>query len=168
MSTKVDPFIQPIPSRFANDRELRSYYEYLHKHLHDLWVRTGGSEDVIANADVQEKFPWELAAKPEETVIGVIDFPVQVQADSYRAVTVTTNYTSLDFDYINAKSRATITLPEYPKDNSVVIIRNGDGSEIGLNGNGRLINGFSTGKLRRQGTALTLQYFIDDNEWFAR
>ena len=91
-----------------------------------------------------------------------------VIAAYYLPVSTSVNYTASDFEFINAKSGATITLPETPNDYSAVIIRNGDGSEIGLNGNNRLINGQSTGKIQRKGTSIVLQYFLDDNEWFAR
>jgi hypothetical protein len=166
---KVDPFIQPIPDQFSRDPVLRPYYEYLHRFLHDIWYRTGGSEDFIENAETQEKYPWDLTGnKPEESVTSPVSFPVQVQSDTYRAVSVNADYTALDFDFVSAKGGSTITLPEYPKDGSVVIIRNSDGSNIGLNGNGRLINGERTGKIRRKGTAITFQYFIDENEWYAR
>lgn len=43
----VDPFIQPIPSKFNGDPELRAYWEYLHRFLHDIWVRTGAGDDAI-------------------------------------------------------------------------------------------------------------------------
>lgn len=51
---EVDPFIQPIPVQFQGDRELRAYYEYLHRFLHDIWVRTGGGDDAIENIQEEE------------------------------------------------------------------------------------------------------------------
>lgn len=83
-------------------------------------------------------------------------------------VSASDNYTANNYEFVNAKNKATITLPASPSNYSAVIVRNGDGTLIGLNGNGRLINGENAGKIRRKGTALTLQYFIDENEWFAR
>lgn len=44
---KVDPFVAPIPRKFLNDPELRPFFEYLNRFLHDLFIRTGGGEDVI-------------------------------------------------------------------------------------------------------------------------
>ena len=96
-------------------------------------------------------------------------YPVIQREDSqFRAVTATSNYTSLSYDFVNAKNNAQITFPEYPVENSVIIVRNGDGSTIKLLGNGRNMNGESTGQLTRQGTSIEFYYFIESNEWFAR
>jgi len=43
----VDPFIVPIPPKLLADPELRDYFNYLNRFLHDLWVRTGGGTDLI-------------------------------------------------------------------------------------------------------------------------
>ena len=44
---KVDPFVAPIPRKFLNDPELRPFFEYLNRFLHDLFIRTGGGDDAI-------------------------------------------------------------------------------------------------------------------------
>ncbi len=44
---KVDPFVAPIPSKFLNDPELRPFFEYLNRFLHDIFIRTGGGDDAI-------------------------------------------------------------------------------------------------------------------------
>lgn len=46
----VDPFIQPLPPKIANDPELAPWFQYLSKFCHDLWVRTGSGTDSIADA----------------------------------------------------------------------------------------------------------------------
>jgi len=48
---KVDPFTAPIPPKFLNDPELRPFFEYLNRFLHDLFVRTGGGDDAIENIE---------------------------------------------------------------------------------------------------------------------
>ena len=83
----------------------------------------------------------------------------------FRAVTISGSYTAVDHDFINAKLGGTITLPKYPEENTIVIIRNGDGSNIKLSGNGKSINGSSTGEIQQKGTALDIYYFIDSDEW---
>ena len=51
--TTVDPFLIPIPKKFAQDPETLAYFEFLHNHLRLAWARSGGSEDVIGDtADV--------------------------------------------------------------------------------------------------------------------
>lgn len=44
---EVDPFLQPIPQKFASEKELRNYFEYLNRFLHDIWVRTGAGNDAV-------------------------------------------------------------------------------------------------------------------------
>ena len=46
---KVDPFVAPIPRKFLNDPELRPFFEYLNRHLHDMFIRSGGGDDAIEN-----------------------------------------------------------------------------------------------------------------------
>lgn len=86
----------------------------------------------------------------------------------FNCITKNQNYTAVSHDFINAKSGATITLPEYPAKNSVIIVRNGDGSRIKLDGNSRNINGCLNGLIGNEGTAIEMHYFIDTNEWFAK
>ena len=87
---------------------------------------------------------------------------------NYNAVTKTSDYTALSFDNVNGKNSITITFPEFPCINSSFITKNGDGSLIKLNGNGRNLNGDTTGRLSRKYTSIIWDYFIDTNEWLAR
>jgi hypothetical protein len=71
------------------------------------------------------------------------------------------------WDFVNAKSGVTVTLPATPPRNAVVVVRNGDGSLIKLS-SVKDFNGSKTGELRREGTSIEFHYFIDSDEWFAR
>jgi hypothetical protein len=86
----------------------------------------------------------------------------------FRAVTKNSNYTAIDHDFVNAKQGATITLDSTPPENAVIIIRNGDGSEIKINGGGKTINESSTFRIRKKHTTRVFQYFIDSDEWLIR
>ena len=168
MTTVVDPFIQPIPQKFMDDPELRAWCEYLHKHLFQQWTRTGGSEDIINNISIEERYAWDLSvnfAREQQLNLPQVS---NEQIKEFNAVSTSINYTAIDYDFINAKNTSKITLPKYPQENAVVIIRNGDGTKIDIDGNGKKINNENTGRIYRKGTALTLQYFINDDEWFAR
>ena len=48
MAIAVDPYLQKIPSKIQQDPELKAYFEFLERYLRDLWVRTGGGQDNIA------------------------------------------------------------------------------------------------------------------------
>ena len=43
----VDPRLQRIPKDLLKDRDIRNYFEELERFLHDLWVRTGGGNDIV-------------------------------------------------------------------------------------------------------------------------
>lgn len=222
---QVDPFIQPIPSKWSSDSELRAYIEYLHRFLHDIWIRTGGANDAVDGTSVDltalqsdvEENTTDIATNATNIAVNTADILTNssaidtntasiavntsnistntsniatntaniainstritsndddiasLQAAAYFVpVSTSVDYTASDFEFINAKGGATVTLPETPNQYSAIIVRNGDGSLIQLNGNGRMINSESTGKIYREGTSIVLQYFLDDDEWFVR
>ena len=105
----------------------------------------------------------------EQERTNVLPFPQQsFNVQVFRAVTVTNSYTAVDHDFINVTSSALIKFPEFPEESSIIVIRNGSGLFVKLDGNGKNINGSSTGVLRRKGTAIEFYYFIDSDEWFAK
>ena len=153
--------------RVTLSNESRHYMEYLERHLHDSWERSGGPDDAVSEQAVREFYPWPSGIT-EDDLGSSYNFNSSIQTSHFRAVTVTQNYTANDHDFINAKQNALITFPQYPEENSVIIVRNGDNSNIRLDGNGKNINGSSTGTLSRQGTSIEFYYFIDSDEWFAK
>jgi len=163
----VDPFVVQWPAKWVGDPDIGPVVHYLNRFLHDLWIRTGGGSDAIEAQDVAEVYPWPTNELLEET-IGFSYPPIEQAANEVRTVTTSVNYTALDGDFINAKANAQITFPEYPNENAVIIVRNGDGSNIKLVGNGKNMNGESTGLITRLGTSIEFHYFIDSDEWFAR
>ena len=89
-------------------------------------------------------------------------------APSLNSITVSSYYTALAYDDITAVSGAEITLPEFPGLGSVIVVRNGDGSNIVINGNGkgiyrrRVTSSIAT---VNQGTTLEFRFNIDLNGW---
>ena len=121
----------------------------------------------ITNISVRESYPWPTTQPYDE--IKEFEYPTLIpEVKQFNAVTTSINYTSVDHDFINATNGSTVTFPKYPNENSVIIVRNGDGSTIKLNGNGKNLNGSSTGVLRRKSTSIEFYYFIESDEWFAR
>lgn len=164
----VDPFVVQWPSQWVNDPEIGPVIHYLNRYLHDLFIFTtdGTGSSVIADAVVAEKYPWPITNIAQQDSF---DYPSKViPAKQYNAVTTSVNYTANPYDFINAKKGATITFPEYPIENGVIIVRNGDGSNIRLSGNGKTMNGESTGTIQVKGTAIVFHYFIDSDEWLVR
>ena len=162
----IDPFIIDLSGEWYKNPESLNY---LNQFLHNVHiVVTGGTgSSLIEDANIAEKYPWPLTPLAEESK--EFNYPdIQIPIQSFRSVTASSSYTAVPFDFINAKGASTITFPKYPDENSVIIIRNGDGTTIPLNGNGKDINGSSTGFLRKKTTAIEFHYFIDSDEWFAR
>lgn len=52
--TQVDPRLYPIPKELQQNPVTRKYFEDLERFLHDVWARTGGGIDVIADIEVQQ------------------------------------------------------------------------------------------------------------------
>lgn len=161
---KVDPFIAPIPEKILKDPQLRPFFEYLVRWAHDIWIRTGGATDEVEENSTRETYPWVL----EDTSKDVFNYSVtEVYRHKFRAISANIDYEAVAWDWINAKKKTKITFPKYPKDGDELIVRNGDGSLIGLKGNGRNINGSGSGQIRLKGTSIRFKYFMDSNEWFA-
>jgi len=169
----VDPFVVTWPRKWLSDPELRPQLEYLNRFLHDIFLRTGGGVDKIENNTVNigtntdESKLFNIYSQENEQEQR-FSYPEYVEPKAFRAITTSIDYTCVGYEFVNAKSGAQITFNEYPEENEVVIVRNGDGTSIKLNGNGKNINGSSLGNIRTKGTAINFHYFIDSDEWFAR
>ena len=44
---KVDPFVIRWPKQWVTDPDIAPVIKYLNRFLHDLWIRTGGGDDLI-------------------------------------------------------------------------------------------------------------------------
>jgi hypothetical protein len=180
--TTVDPYVVRLPEVMVNQdgspsEQMRAWLEYDNRWKHDLWqLVTGGSgEDRTAGIDI--------ASANENTIsviLGLLDsylektqdleseVPIYPQALDFRAISKSANYTALDYDFVSASSASTITLPQNPVENSVVIVRNADGTLIGIGGNGKNINGSASITVGLKGNSLLMQYFLESDEWFIR
>lgn len=157
-------------------RSENNYHEQLERILQQIYRRVGGTTDTV-DGSVEESSANENQIAHLYGLIDALTRAVndlssdsvgQLDTSGFRSKTVTSSYTATDHDFINAKRGAVISLPQYPVENSVIIVRNGDGSAVGLNGSGKNINGSGTGSIQREGTALVLHYFIDSDEWLVR
>ena len=180
--TTVDPYTHPFPKTIQDKSgnitpEFRQWLVFDNRWKFDMWIRSGGGDDAVSAGSDSHGYSENLIS----LLIGQVAFlkervdalekesPIlNFTGDLFNTVTTSNNYIAADYDFINAKANALITLPKYPSENSVIIIRNGDGSTIKLNPNGKTINGESIGYIRRNGTALVIHYFIDSDEWLVR
>lgn len=164
---KVDPFIAPIPKKILNDPELKPFFEYFVRWAHDTWVKIGGATDPISENSTRESYPWSLDANIPQITPSPTLFDTSTNIRTFNNVTATKNYTALPWDWINAKKKSTITFPEFPADGDEIIVRNGDDFNIGLNANGKKINGSSTGIIRDKYSSIRFKFSLVEDEWFA-
>ena len=178
----VDPYTQPLPKTITdkNGNPSREFFQWLvfdNRWKFDIWNRTGGGTDAIDAGQREHGYSENLIS----LLIGQVAFlkervdalekesPASICSEGiFSSVTVTASYTAADFDFVSASQGATITLPQYPSENSVIIVRNGNGSIISVSGNGRNINGTATVLSGVKNTTMVFHYFIDSNEWFIR
>jgi hypothetical protein len=179
--TTADPYIVPIPERITDQngqpsREFLDWLIYDNRWKHDIWQQLGGGTNIVvdgteeasANEDqinYLKGYISNLEDKIEDLEAGTPNPNIPIE---FNTKTVTASYSAAPHDFINAKSGALITLPKYPPTNSVIIIRNGDGSTITINPNGKTLNGETSVISTDLGTALVLHYFIDSDEWLIR
>ena len=52
--SNLDPFVVEWPAKWVQDPEIGPVLVYLNRFLHDLFLRTGGGEDLIENIEVQQ------------------------------------------------------------------------------------------------------------------
>jgi len=166
-----------LPKKLAQDPELRAYFQNRDFVQFQLWQRSGGGADLVEDAigcsssdENRVAFLTGQALILESRIADLEDQNATLaqRSGEFICVTKTANYQAVDYNFVNAKSGATISLPEYPRENSEVIIRNGDGSNIKLDGAGKNINGSRVGVITQKQTAIFFHYFIDSDEWLAR
>ena len=70
--TQVDPRLEHIPKELLENQDSRVYFEGLERFLHDIWVRTGGGADDIAQAssDTNRKADTLLYAVLDKVSLG--------------------------------------------------------------------------------------------------
>jgi len=96
---------------------------------------------------------------------------VQIDIAGFRGRVETSNYTAVNKDWVEARQKITVDLPANPLVNDQVIVSNGDGSAIKVDGNGNNIKYTSTDtsiNIRNQGTSLHFQLFEDESTKYWR
>lgn len=174
MVTIVDPLLVPIPKDFLQRKDHREFFERIIRTITQLRDRTGGASDNISENSTRESYPWVLE-DPKTEVINLnhetntesVSYEFSTYLREFRGVTVSSDYASVPWDWVNAQRGVTVTFPKYPSDGDELIVTNDDGSIIGLDGNGKKINGSHTGTLRRKYTSIKFKYFVTVDEWRA-
>jgi len=172
------PFLLPKlrPIRELSPQE-NNYLAQLERIVQQIYRRVGGGIDII-DEDLQEASANESQIALNLALIETLkqrvedlENDIQPQIDfspKCNDITITSNYDAAPWDDITAKQAVTITLPSQPSPDSVIIVRNGDGSKIVVDGNGikirrkRLTDKLAT---KNSGSSLCFRYKIDVNEY---
>lgn len=119
--------------------------------------------DAISSQARREAYPWPTQQIEDESNHDIT--VIQEQKIDRNVIAKSSAYSALDGDFITASANCTITLPSTPETDSVITVRNGDGSYIKIDGNGKTVNGFTSIYTRNKNTVLNVQYLITSDEW---
>ena len=128
--------------------------------IEQLWRRTGGGDDLVSDGEVQQFFNFEtnLATDFNEGFNQTYQFvneesePLQVKAVNGGV------YNMLVGQWIKTTKDATLYFPQYAGAGDLIRITNTDGGIVALKGNGKTINGHTTGKIRRKERSIDFEY----------
>ena len=168
--TQVDPFVHPIPAKLNNDPETGPFFRYFVKWAHDIWIRTGGSDDLVADEGTRETYPWVLESTPDATQSALATYapPTESQVEIITKTVSRGTYTAVDNMFVYLQNGSKLFLPSQPKRNSVIYMTK-DSSRVTVNGNGKPINGITQDICyTKPNLSRTYQYFIDSDEWRIR
>lgn len=163
---------------------------YFENYLYEIISTLGGEgatiiEELVATTIEAGKFPqlFSLVNSLRSQVDNINDSislqhrleaavkQIEIDTAGFIAKVKTSNYTAENKDWVEARSKAIITLPADPLVNDQVIVSNGDGSLIKINGNGNNIKYTTTNtnlKTSRQGSSFHFQLFEDESTKYWR
>lgn len=174
MATRVDPFLIPIPRKILEDRESRVYFEYLNRFLHDLWARTGGGNDDVAESQIGELYEPGIQVSNADELIEDLEIDAEMfyrqdfDLDGIKldVIIVTADYTTTGNQavVVNSSSPVVITANLNPEESEFFhVIRYGAGAVTVQASN--LINGQSSKRIIRQYTAPKHLYISQLDTW---
>jgi hypothetical protein len=166
----LDPYVQEIPAAFRKDPEVLRWFQYDNRWKHDIgYAVTGGGTGTVPDAESATTFydgtQGDVIALQGQLEDNFVSPPI---IPHFHALIKSQNYTAIDWDFVEARNGATITLPQYPGVDTQIIVANGDGTKIVVDGNG---NKIKTKKLsdsvnvRNHGSSYVFHWFNDGSYW---
>lgn len=161
----IEPFLGRLPESLRQDVNVDTFF----RELTD-WIEQGfrdfretesnlESNDALQNDFGSPNSNNQVNAEQEE-------FNQQQSSTSNRTVTIdATTVELVDGQVANVLNAGTALMAENPGRDYRVEIRNQDGTEMKINGNGRLVNGQAEVSVITQYTVRVVQYFIDTDEF---
>ena len=125
----VDPFVIKWPDKWLSDPQIEPVIRYLNRFLHDLWIRTGGGNDNIADEGIRELYPWNTKDKSEPLNV---TFPSFTGQGAFEVIEVSgTTHTTRGNEIVicNNTAKLTVTLNPNPDHKErAIIVRNNTGA----------------------------------------
>jgi len=104
---RVDPFVIQWPQKWVEDPEISPVVNYLNIFLHDLWVRSGGGEDLIESAEQAITSSNSRVSRNGAKIDSLEDI-------RFRVVPVTSDYTASPFEIVECNNTSPITITLEP------------------------------------------------------
>ncbi|MBL4940911.1 MAG: hypothetical protein JKY81_04535 [Colwellia sp.] len=185
MPVTVDPRLYPIPQDLQKIPEVRKYFEDLERFLHDLWFRTGGGDDAVAEAQIGELYEPGIQTSNADELIEEVevsqemsffhDFTERLEelesvnqiptpTAAVEVITASSNTTTTGDQVVicTNTSSITVTLNATPEDGEAVHIKRQNTGAVTVSGD---IDGSTTLVIGLRYSSPHLVYTVDAGEW---
>ena len=173
---------QPIIEVDPDTKELKAT-PYFEDYLYGIIAALGGEgstiiSEVVASGVQADKVPYffgleanlsrrvsDLEAQLGNHVLKADVKQLQIDTASFNSQIKSINYTTKNKDWIEARRNVTIKLPENAVRDDEIMVANGDGSTITVDGNGTDIKYTSTDRtfiMRTEGSSYHFHLFVDN------
>ena len=188
MAINVDPFLHPIPTELRQNRETEAFFEYFVRWAHDIWRRTGGGDDAVAESQIGELYEPGIQTSNADELIEELEVSAESQVVhdllervedlenlnlvssilemfDIEVVGITGDFTTTGTQIIicNNTTANTVSLNPNPGDGEMLHIKRRDAG-VTVDGNGNNIDAaltlFIAGK-----NSPNLIYTLDAGEW---
>lgn len=163
---KSAPFLAQPPKKYLADAEEKDFWDYLIRFLGTLQSDGQRTDQELSDSiNLDEMFSSRSVETAENQSTLSFEAPQDAQNSVFTARSATSDTEAIDREFISASNAITVRLDDAPPSNAIIKIRNADGSEITVNGNGKNINGATTATFTQQNTVYDFYYLIDTDEW---
>lgn len=140
----------------------------LERFLHDLWERTGGSDDEVRNLQLQELFPWKSGnIDVNEVNHPIVNYSIKTKDDFIITTSVdftTTSTTSV----VICNASLTVTLNPNPEEHEVVTVIQAGATPVTVSGGTRNINDSTTYMQIVQYESNDFVYSVENDQWYIK
>ncbi|MBL4651270.1 MAG: hypothetical protein JKY53_00185 [Flavobacteriales bacterium] len=168
----VDPFVIEWPEVWTEDPQIAPVIIYLNRFLHDLWIRSGGGDDAIAETQIGELYEPGIQTSNVDEIAEELEIaqemafnPVIAPVELITIAAGVTAFTTTGNQIIicNNTAELTITLNLNPDDGEKITVIRRD-AKISLVGT---LNGSTPTAIPSKNDILDVYHTIAGGEWSA-